>query len=249
MKGCPDSSLCDLRGFRARVASQVARFSILVPVQLQRACRTNESESHLSSFWPPFAIQGGEGLAAASPGCLHVGTGSQEATSLKTAGRLNARRALSARAAICCVAIWSGRRDRLTCGVFGSAKGGSGHLRFARGPLRSEPALLGNGPNPNSSWTRGTCDSCGMGEVFLKTPCEFGGSKNRNSKMGCPGKWEPGPRPAVCPWSILSHTHGSLVAACLLGIQLASGGRTLRASSGIPWEPLRDGGGASKARF
>ena len=31
------------------------------------------------------------------------------------------------------------------------------------------------------------------------------GSKNRNSKMGCPGKWKHGPKPAVCPsWLILA---------------------------------------------
>ena len=34
-----------------------------------------------------------------------------------------------------------------------------------------------------------------------------GGSKDRNSKMGCPGKWKHGPKPAVCPSClILSHT-------------------------------------------
>ena len=33
------------------------------------------------------------------------------------------------------------------------------------------------------------------------------GSKNRNSKMACPGKWKHGPKPAVCPSCfILSHT-------------------------------------------
>ena len=34
------------------------------------------------------------------------------------------------------------------------------------------------------------------------------GSKNRNSKMGYPGKWKHGPKPAVCPSCLtLSHTH------------------------------------------
>ena len=32
------------------------------------------------------------------------------------------------------------------------------------------------------------------------------GSENRNSKMGCPG-WKHGPKPAVCPFLILSHSH------------------------------------------
>ena len=33
------------------------------------------------------------------------------------------------------------------------------------------------------------------------------GLKKRNSKMGCPGEWKHGPKPAVCPsYLILSHT-------------------------------------------
>ena len=41
------------------------------------------------------------------------------------------------------------------------------------------------------------------------------GSKHRNSKMGCPGNWKHGPKPAVCPSDrlILSHT---LIFLCLL---------------------------------
>ena len=45
--------------------------------------------------------------------------------------------------------------------------------------------------------------------IYIYVYTYGGGSKKiRNSKMGCPGKWKHGPKPAVCPSClILSHTH------------------------------------------
>ena len=64
-----------------------------------------------------------------------------------------------------------------------------------------------------------------LGGCFLCPPTTFQGvpyenvhghvavaQKTRNSKMGCPGKWKHGPKPAVCPSClILSHTHMSAI--------------------------------------
>ena len=49
----------------------------------------------------------------------------------------------------------------------------------------------------------------GLDEMYaIHLPLFGGGSKNRNSKMACPGKWKHGPKPAVClSCLILSHTH------------------------------------------
>ena len=63
-----------------------------------------------------------------------------------------------------------------------------------------------------ATWRR--CGVAGRGAVWEAQRSENGiprngcGSKNRNSKMACPGKRKHGPKPAVCPSDrlILSHT-------------------------------------------
>ena len=50
--------------------------------------------------------------------------------------------------------------------------------------------------------------SSSQGGSVLRNPNENTGSKNRNSKMGCPGRLKHGPKPAVCPSClILGHIY------------------------------------------
>ena len=85
-----------------------------------------------------------------------------------------------------------------------------GHSSQGRRPTSGESdTLLGaRGKLPNETNGRRK-ETTREPKKQQKGPVSFGcGSKNRNSKMACPGKWKHGPKPAVCPSClILSHTH------------------------------------------
>ena len=71
---------------------------------------------------------------------------------------------------------------------------GAGAAAAHRGAAAARRAAGAPAPQGSSACERETASGCG--------------SKNRNSKLGCPGKWTHGPKPAVCPSCvILSHTH------------------------------------------